>query len=179
MKKNTKRPKNETSSKKKRERVRDKTLQLNHGPKTPVTLKLCALGTGCSSRRRRQAEGIRNNLFLICAPGQKETPQNEIIPWPQSAAAQQQQQQQRSIIKQKKKLQEQQQQQQRPENRFPSSKRFDENFDCVLKEGEKEVAGGGRRAGARAEAGPRMWQTCFFRAATEGTGAGSGPRHRK
>lgn len=109
---------------------------MNHGPKTPVTLKLCALGTGCSSRRRRQAEGIRNNLFLICAPGQKETPQNEIIPWPQSAAAQQQQQ--RSIIKQKKKLQEQQQQQQRPENRFPSSKRFDENFDCVLKEGEKE-----------------------------------------
>lgn len=78
-----------------------------------------------------------------------------------------------SIIKQKKKLQ-QQQQQQRPENRFPSSKRFDENFDCVLKEGEKEAAGGGRRAGARAEAGPRMWQTCFFRAATEGTGAGSG-----
>lgn len=161
--------------KKKRERVKDKTLQMNHGPKTPVTLKLCALGTGCSSRRRRQAEGIRNNLFLICAPGQKETPQNEIIPWPQSAAAQRQRQ--RSIIKQKKKLQEQQQQ--RPENRFPSSKRFDENFDCVLKEGEKEVAGGGRRAGARAEAGPRMWQTCFFRAATEGTGAGSGPRHRK
>lgn len=76
-----------------------------------------------------------------------------------------------SIIKQKrrKKLQ-----RLRPENRFPSSKRFDENFDCALKAAQGEGEGSRRQQKGRLLAeeprlelllGSRMWQTCFLKTA--------------
>lgn len=71
-----------------------------------------------------------------------------------------------SIIKQKrrKKLQ-----RLRPENRFPSSKRFDENFDCALKAAQGEGEGSRRLLAEELRLelllGSRMWQTCFLKTA--------------